>query len=603
MKRKNEDSEPANGQSKKRAVSPTSTHSNFRKGLFDSKTLGEYTKQYAVSQPYKHAIIPSLINDTLLRSVRSEILENLHFTPKETDIYKIHQSGDLANLSGLDSSSLSRLPSLLTLRDALYSPEFRQYVSTVADSGPLSGQKTDMAINVYTPGCHLLCHDDVIGSRRVSYILYLLDPDVPWKPEYGGALRLYPTEERTTKKGEVVKVPRPDWSVEGEEGYDPELEARLAEKSSLSQLQGKTDEFDLPQPQWRAFPEESAEDAEEPELSEQDLEFLVKYITPSYLTPDIVEELSSSFQEESSLRLSNLLNKRFAARLRTFIEAAEKHSVIPAPAAAANNCGVAAPPHKHRFLFRQPRTEPPSAQEETSPYDELLDILFPSLAFKKWLALATGLTLSKANILARRFRRGMDYTLATSYEEEEPQLEICLGITPSKGWGDEEEEEGEGEDTQDTAADGAAKGKNGEGSSKSKATADTADDEDTVGGYEVYMAGDDADDADDGSDDGVEIPASLAKKNQSSSTGAGQRRSASNRKADPAIYKSSTTDEDDGVLFSMPAGWNNMSIVLRDTGVLRFVKYVSRSARGDRWDVCGEFGVVGLEEDREGGEE
>ncbi|KAJ9669159.1 putative component of NuA3 histone acetyltransferase complex [Coniosporium apollinis] len=656
MKRKNEDSEPANGQSKKRAVSPTSTHSNFRKGLFDSKTLGEYTKQYAVSQPYKHAIIPSLINDTLLRSVRSEILENLHFTPKETDIYKIHQSGDLANLSGLDSSSLSRLPSLLTLRDALYSPEFRQYVSTVADSGPLSGQKTDMAINVYTPGCHLLCHDDVIGSRRVSYILYLLDPDVPWKPEYGGALRLYPTEERTTKKGEVVKVPRPDWSVvippqwnqlafftvqpgesfhdveevyrrgegeseedggrvrmaisgwyhipqEGEEGYDPELEARLAEKSSLSQLQGKTDEFDLPQPQWRAFPEESAEDAEEPELSEQDLEFLVKYITPSYLTPDIVEELSSSFQEESSLRLSNLLNKKFAARLRTFIEAAEKHPVIPAPAAAANNCGVAAPPHKHRFLFRQPRTEPPSAQEETSPYDELLDILFPSLAFKKWLALATGLTLSKANILARRFRRGMDYTLATSYEEEEPQLEICLGITPSKGWGDEEEEEGEGEDTQDTAAKGAAKGKNGEGSSKSKATADTADDEDTVGGYEVYMAGDDADDADDGSDDGVEIPASLAKKNQSSSTGAGQRRSAGNRKADPAIYKSSTTDEDDGVLFSMPAGWNNMSIVLRDTGVLRFVKYVSRSARGDRWDVCGEFGVVGLEEDREGGEE
>ncbi len=28
-----------------------------------------------------------------------------------------------------------------------------------------------------------------------------------------GALRLYPTEERTTKKGEIVKVPRPHWSV------------------------------------------------------------------------------------------------------------------------------------------------------------------------------------------------------------------------------------------------------------------------------------------------------------------------------------------------------------------------------------------------------
>ncbi len=385
---------------------------------------------------------------------------------------------------------------------------------------------------------------------------------------------------------------------EGEEGYDPELEAKLAEKSSLSQLQGKNDEFDLPQPHWRTFPEESSEDAEEPELTEQDLEFLVKYITPSYLTPDIVEELTASFQEESSLRLSNFLSKKFSARLRRFIEAAERHPVIPAPAAAANNCGVAAPPHKHRFLFRQPRMELLSSEEDTSPYDELLETLFPSLAFKKWLALATGLTLSKANILARRFRRGMDYTLATSYEEEEPQLEVCLGITPSKGWGDEEDEEGGGED----GATDAANGKNGETSSKARPSTDTADEDDTVGGYKVYMAGDDHDDAEDGSDDGIEIPASLAKKHESSSTGAGQRRGAGSRKADPAIYKSSTTDDDDGVLFSMPAGWNNMSIVLRDTGVLRFVKYVSRSAKGDRWDVCGEFGVVGLEEE-EGGED
>lgn len=584
-------------------------------------------------------MIPSLVDDTLLRAVRAEILSNLHFTPKETDIYKIHQSGDLANLSGLDSSSLSRLPSLLTLRDSLYSPDFRQYVSAVAGSGPLSGQKTDMAINVYTPGCHLLCHDDVIGSRRVSYILYLLDPDVEWKPEYGGALRLYPTEERTTKKGEVVKVPKPDWSVvvppqwnqlafftvqpgesfhdveevykrsngeteedgrrvrmaisgwyhipqEGEEGYDPELEAKLAEKSSLSQLQGKNDEFDLPQPQWRDFPEEQPEEAEDPELSQEDLEFLVKYITPSYLTPDIVEELSASFQEESSLRLSNFLSQKFAARLRKLIEAAEEHPVIPAPAAAANNCGVAAPPHKHRFLFRQPRTEPPPSKEERSPYDELLDILFPSLAFKKWLALATGLTLSKANILARRFRRGTDYMLATSYDEEEPQLEVCLGITPSKGWGDDEDDGAEGD------------GESGEASSRARTSA-VAEDEDMVGGYEVYMAGDDDDDeADDGSDDGVEIPASLSKKGESS-TGAGHRRNTGKSKGDPAIYKSSIADEHDGVLFSMPAGWNNMSVVLRDTGVLRFVKYVSRSAAGDRWDICAEFGVRGMGEDED----
>lgn len=43
-------------------------------------------------------------------------------------------------------------------------------------------------------GCHLLCHDDVIGTRRVSYIIYLTDPDEEWLKEDGGALELYPLD-------------------------------------------------------------------------------------------------------------------------------------------------------------------------------------------------------------------------------------------------------------------------------------------------------------------------------------------------------------------------------------------------------------------------
>ena len=227
-----------------------------------------------------------MINDSLLRSVRREIIDNVHFTPKETDIYKIHQSGDLANLSGLDPSALKLLPSLLTLRDSLYSPEFRAWVSEVSGAGPLSGTKTDMAVNVYAPGCHLLCHDDVIGTRRVSYILYLTDPDTPWQANWGGALRLYPTEEKTDSDGKKVRVPHydftkvipPAWNQlsfftvqpgqsfhdveevfkhkegeskedggrirmaisgwfhipqEGEDGFEPGLEEKLAERSSL----------------------------------------------------------------------------------------------------------------------------------------------------------------------------------------------------------------------------------------------------------------------------------------------------------------------------------------------------------------------------------
>ncbi len=41
-----------------------------------------------------------------------------------------------------------------------------------AGCGDLSDQ-TDCACNVHAAGGHLLCHDDVIGNRRVSYIIYL----------------------------------------------------------------------------------------------------------------------------------------------------------------------------------------------------------------------------------------------------------------------------------------------------------------------------------------------------------------------------------------------------------------------------------------------
>ena len=57
--------------------------------------------------------------------------------------------------------------------------------------------RCDCSINAYVQGCHLLCHDDVIGTRRVSYIIYITDPDEEWKSEDGGALELFPLDENT----------------------------------------------------------------------------------------------------------------------------------------------------------------------------------------------------------------------------------------------------------------------------------------------------------------------------------------------------------------------------------------------------------------------
>lgn len=568
-------------------------------------------------------MIHPLIEPSLLRSVRDEIQEHLSFTEKETDIYKIFQSGDLANLDGLDDSSLSRLPSILKLRDAMYSARFREYLSSVTGSGKLSGQKTDMAINVYNEGCHLLCHDDVIGSRRVSYILYLTDPDTPWQEQWGGALRLYPTTTEKDAQGEDVKIPSPDFSLsippafnqlsfftvqpgesfhdveevyhprddedkskkrvrmaisgwfhipqEGEDGYEEGLEEKLAERSSLAQLQGRGDIYDLPQPKPVAWQEPEVEgkgkgkveeQAEGNEFTEHDLEFLVKYIAPSYLTPDIAEEMSDAFSSESSLSLERFLHEKFASRVSAYIEEQERQSLPSSSEEIKSKTGwtVARPPHKHRYLYQQPESD-----NSEDPIKELLNVLFPSQPFRKWLSLVTGVDhLTSHNLLARRFRRGADYTLASGYDAEEPRLEFTLGLTPSPGWEKEvEEEEEEGEE-------------NGEAQSKPKEQANgDAAEHPSVGGYEIYMAGDEEED--DEEEDEENADQVLRPKEK--------------KKADPAIYRSAGADEDDGILFSTQAGWNRLSIVLRDSGTLKFVKYVSAAAKGDRWDITGDIGV------------
>jgi Rps23 Pro-64 3,4-dihydroxylase Tpa1-like proline 4-hydroxylase len=600
--------------------------------------LQKYSSEYATSEPYKHAVISSLIDDALLRSVRNEVRENVHFTPKETDIYKIHQSGDLANLDGLEDAALEKLPSLLRLRDALYSEPFRTYVARITGSGDLSGRKTDMAINVYTPGCHLLCHDDVIGSRRVSYILYLTDPDTPWKPEWGGALRLFPTKMFKDRTGVKTRTPSPDWSkaippawnqlaffavqpgesfhdVEevyhastkeeletnggrirmaisgwyhipqiGEDGYIKGAEEKWGANSSLMQLQGNPDQYDFPQQQ-PVIVEVPSKPNEEKGLEEADLDFLLKYMAPTYLTPDTLEQLRERFLELSSVTLDGLLSNKFSEKVRSYIDEQEASelAVDSAEIEKTSAWRVAKPPHKHRFLYQQPSAENLSDDTvEMNPIQEILEVFLPSCQFRHWLELAADCQIENHNFLARRFRKGSDYALATSHDGE-PRLEISLGLTPTTGWGAEDEE---GDDEENANENGycneeshtpkAEKANEKQRASRGTTEANNAlespeEDQDDVGGHEVYMAGDDVSPND-----------------------------------DAAIYKSSSNPDDDNVLFTAPANWNKLSIVLRDSGVLKFVKYVSRNAPGDRWDITGGFAVRDLgdgEDDEVEGEE
>ncbi|SGZ53866.1 CIC11C00000003143 [Sungouiella intermedia] len=577
--------------------------------IFDQDFQSTLSQEIKDSQPYRWGTVKELMDDTLLRNVRKEVLSEIAFTKKETDIYKVFQSGDLANLSGLDWDDLSRLPSLYKLRAAIYSEEFRDFISNVTGCGKLSGVKTDMSINTYTKGCHLLTHDDVIGSRRVSFILYLPDLEFTWKPHYGGGLRLFPAVVPnvpetdfsaklvpqfnqiaffTVQPGlsfhdvEEVRVDKQRLSIQGwfhipqpgEDGFIPGEQEETEAKSTLQQLQTKElQEYDFPKPIRNDIAVNEIKlyenlDLERMIFSDNEKLYLATYINPFYLTKSAVQQLNNTFLEQSVVEISEFLQKEYAEVLQTTLRKTELENKTPSTAAEITSpwkCAV--PPHKQRFMYIDGKSSFGLSEKETefvnhigpqempnfaltrqlAPHDTekmLLEVMsfMKSIAFRKWMALVTGLIPTSDQILARKFRPGQDFILATTTDKKLARdhlnelnvlLEATLGITPTatnpKNW-----ESGE------------------------------------FGGYELCMALNLGDSDDEFEDD------------------------------DPAIYKASDPN-DDSVLFTSQCKWNSLCLMLRDPSVLKFVKYVSINARGSRWDISAQWNVksLGEEEDDE----
>ena len=173
---------------------PAKPHGLIRAAIYGDAAKRELQAQYAASEPYRHLVIPDLLDSDLLQAAKEELQQLVEAKFKETDIYKVeayraevtdpkdagvsrvlhttcslqvYQTGDLANLDGLSAEETGKLQNLNRLRDALRSLEFRQLIAELTAAGPLSGEQIDLSVNLHGHTGHLLCHDDVIGTRKV----------------------------------------------------------------------------------------------------------------------------------------------------------------------------------------------------------------------------------------------------------------------------------------------------------------------------------------------------------------------------------------------------------------------------------------------------
>ncbi|KAJ2799359.1 putative component of NuA3 histone acetyltransferase complex [Coemansia guatemalensis] len=526
----------------------------FHPGLLD--TVETLALSFANSQPYSHQRIAPFCAEPLLRGVREE-LQRLHYTAKETDILKYAQSGDLANLDGLGDAERSRLSSLQKLRDALYSQEFRAFVSEITGCGPLSGMRTDMSASRFGPGDHLLLHDDVIGDRRVSFIIYLADPDTEWSDSQGGRLELYPRAPGTWDPAlrptahispcwnqivlftvlpgqshhavEEVCAPGVErlsiqgwfhFPQPGEPGFHPDQTAALwaaGAESSLAQLDARSQRaLRRTEP---PVPYAGADAATGSPLTPADRRYLSRFLSPEYLDTEAVSQIAVRFADDSHVQLAQFLNRSTADALERALAAADAQDDVgadPRPRIPEHGTGeygawvAAGPPVVRRFLYLDTEADDIAGSAAADPATLLLALheLFASASFARWLAAITALVPTARRGLVRRFRCGLDYTLATpDVDVAVLDAVLCLARCPER-W-----------------ADGA------------------------VGGYHCYV---DAD-PDDVSNDG-----SVCRR----------------------------ADDSDAALLSVPAAWNSLLLTLREPAVASFVKYISAAAPASRWDVC-----------------
>jgi hypothetical protein len=181
-------------------------------------------------------------------------------------------------------------------------------------------------------------------------------------------------------------------------------------------------------------------------MNQEYLSLLSEFINPVYLQPRLIRNLSQRLHQEGSLELHSFLNGTLAEKLKNALLAAdvrdgvadpERKGRVPAHSVGVNDCwGLKGPPSRHRYLT--PKPQPESAveyvfprSEQTSPDKIIRSIseeLFKSNAFRAWLMMVTTFLPVSYEVEARRFRPGLDYTLATS--DGETRLDVVLGLTP-----------------------------------------------------------------------------------------------------------------------------------------------------------------------------
>ncbi len=155
---------------------------------------------FVTSRIYPLAVLPNfLASEELVEALSQTVVNRLQLRRRESDLYAFYQTGDLCSLQSPDD--IVRIKEIITSEGLISLVEHiingSSCLGGADDSSytSLSRTQIDLSSQVYDRGDFLLTHDDRLDSRRVAFVLYLVDST--WAEEDGGALEFFPTDHNS----------------------------------------------------------------------------------------------------------------------------------------------------------------------------------------------------------------------------------------------------------------------------------------------------------------------------------------------------------------------------------------------------------------------
>jgi hypothetical protein len=203
-----------------------------------------------------------------------------------------------------------------------------------------------------------------------------------------------------------------------------------SDMASLKQIMSKGD-LDLPfvpvsPVVFKDCPPDTDEDKtveqelEEMKISQSDMNILKQYVNAEYLRPANMLKIRNNFIEDSSIQLRDFLNEdieKLISEASHQTDAADQlgESQIPKyTAGVTKRWACIGPPHKHRYLRYNESVDRANAGSEDvgALLSDIRQQLFRSAVFHRYLYQLTNIRVTEHRDEIRRFRPGLDYTVA-----------------------------------------------------------------------------------------------------------------------------------------------------------------------------------------------